>query len=167
MDEYRLIKKCTHPGSNRGPLACEANVITNYTMSATIYYWWIYIFMRVITFIFKSNNLSINHGALLVRDLALSRSLWTFNVILCIFWTTFPNLISKADNFRFIYFSRRTWPWMMGSNRLWHNVLTREIAVMEEEESISSKMEKDWMDLDDILAYLMAMTSCDLMTLIF
>ena len=28
-------QKCSHPGSNRGPCACEAHVITNYTMRAS------------------------------------------------------------------------------------------------------------------------------------
>lgn len=32
-----MYKKCTYSGSNRGPLACEANVITNYTTGATVY----------------------------------------------------------------------------------------------------------------------------------
>ena len=32
---------------------------------------------------------------------------------------------------------------MMGSRRVWHNVLTREITVTDEEDSMSSKMEKD------------------------
>lgn len=40
MVEYAMgvdDKKCTYSGSNRGPLACEANVITNYTTGAIVY----------------------------------------------------------------------------------------------------------------------------------
>ena len=33
-----MNKKCTYSGSNRGPLACEANVITNYTTGAIKYF---------------------------------------------------------------------------------------------------------------------------------